>query len=212
MKQILVMTILLCVSVMSYAQNDKYQKAMEKTIAAFDTCKTAEDYQQVSAAFERIGDAEKTQWLPYYYAALAMEFKGFTDQKGDKDEIANRAEALIAKAEAIEPKNSELFLLKNMSATLHMLVDPMNRWQQYGAVARQALGTAKAIDAQNPRVYLMEGESLMNTPAQFGGGKDKARQSLEKSVELFKAFKPVTPLHPVWGQKRAERMLAAASK
>ncbi len=200
------------ISIISYEQSDKYHKTMEKTMVALDTSKTADDYQQVSAAFERIADAEKTQWLPYYYAALAMEFKGFADQKGDKDEIADRAEALIAKAEAIEPKNSELFLLRNLSATLHLLVDPVNRWQQFGAAAGQALGTAKSIDAENPRIYLMEGESLMKTPAQFGGGRDKARLSFEKSVALFKAFKPVTALHPVWGQKRAELMLAATSK
>ena len=202
----------LILSVCSFSQSEKYTKSMEKNISALDSAQTAEDFQAVSAAFERIGDAEKTQWLPYYYAALAQELKGFTDQKTDKDQLASQAEALIAKAEAIDPKNSELYLLKNMAATLHMLVDPMNRWQQYGAKASEALATAKQIDPQNPRIYLMEGQSLMNTPAAMGGGKDKAKSAFEKSVTLFNSFKPASSLHPAWGRERAAALLQAASK
>ncbi len=191
-----------------FAQSDKYQKGMQANIALLDSAKTPDDFTAVSAAFERIGDAEKTQWLPYYYAALANVWKGFRDPKGDKDAIADRADALIAKAEAIEPKNAEIILEKSMAATLHMVVDPMTRWQQYGTAVRENMETAKQLDPNNPRVYYWEGQNLFGTPEQFGGGKEKARPLFEKSVELYKTYKPASDIAPKWGEKNAEMMLA----
>jgi hypothetical protein len=49
--------------------------------------------------------------------------------------------------------------------------------------------------------------SLFNTPAQFGGGKDKAKPLFEKSIALFKSAEP-KPLYPAWGRLQAEQQLA----
>lgn len=191
----------------SFAQSDRYQKGMEKALAMLDSVKTPADYTSVAAAFERIGDAEKTQWLPYYYAAFATEMKGFNDPKADKDAVAASAETFIAKAEAIDPKNSEVYVLKNMASTLHMMVDPQTRWQQYGAQGAQALAMAKQLNPNNPRAYFIEGQGIFGTPVQFGGGKEKAKPIFEKSVALYQAEKPA-PLYPRWGKPSAEAMLA----
>ena len=190
-----------------FAQSDRFQKGMQTNLTLLDSAKTPDDFTAVAAAFERIGDAEKTQWLPYYYAALANIWKGFADAKADKDEAASKADALIAKAEAIEPKNSEIVLEKSMAATLHMLVDPQGRWQQYGAVVSTTMETAKQLDPNNPRVYFWQGQNLFGTPTQFGGGKDKAKPLFEKSIELYKTSKPVSSIYPNWGLKSAEGML-----
>ena len=204
---ILAVTMLLLVTA-SFAQSDKYQKGMEKAIASLDSAKSPDDFTAVAATFERIGDAEKSQWLPYYYAGLAHVWRGFRDQKASKDDIANQAEAMLEKAETLEPKAAEIYIAKNMAATIHMLVDPMTRFQKYGAEAAQALGKAKQLEPNNPRTYFLEGQSLFGTPAAFGGGKDKAKPLFEKSIELFKAYKPASNLHPTWGLKSAEDMLA----
>jgi hypothetical protein len=212
MKKVVVsLSLLLLVSATSFAQSEKYTNGMQANLTLLDSAKTPEAYNAVSAAFERIGDAEKTQWLPYYYAALATVRKGFTDQKADKDAIANEAEKFITKAEALEPKNAEIFIIKNMIATLHMLVDPPARWMQYGGEASKALAAAKQIDPNNPRVYFLEGQSVFGTPVQFGGGKDKAKPLFEKSVQLFDTYKPVSELHPKWGKGPAAAMLAKCS-
>jgi hypothetical protein len=190
-----------------FAQSDRFQKGMETNIALLDSAKSPDDFTAVAAAFERIGDAEKSQWLPYYYAALANIWKGFSDPKANKDDVANKADALIAKAEAIAPKNSEIALEKSMAATLHMTVDPQTRWQQYGSIINANMETAKQLDANNPRVYYWEGQNLFGTPTQFGGGKDKAKPLFEKSVALYKTSKPVSSIYPSWGEKSAEAML-----
>lgn len=206
MKPFILSILLSVVAVAGFSQSDKFTAAMQKNLALLDSAKTTQDLTAVSNAFERIGDAEKTQWLPYYYAALAQTSIGWMSPNTEKDQVAEKANALIAKAEAIE-KNAELYTLKNMSATIQMMVDPMSRWQTYGAQAGSALQEAMKLEPSNPRPYYLQGMSVFSTPEQYGGGKAKAKAIFEKAVELYKAEKP-KPLYPHWGQKQAEDMLA----
>src|SRR5207253_7715952 len=124
------------------AQSDKYEDAMKKNLSMFDSSKTTLDYQNLSSAFERIGDAEKTQWLPYYYAGLALTTAGWRDNNLDKDANSEKVKSLCDKAEALTTDNSdkaEILSLRNMAATQQMMVDPQTRWQTYGTEAGAAL-------------------------------------------------------------------------
>jgi hypothetical protein len=205
MKKMLVLFALLA-SVASRAQSDKYVAVMQKNLSLFDSSKTIDQYQSLAATFERIGDAEKTQWLPYYYAALAQTLAGWNPGMKDKDANSRKIDAYLAKAEAIE-KNAETYAIENMSATQQMLVDPQTRWATNGKDASEALQKGLALDPNNPRLYYLQAMSLFNTPPQFGGGKDKAKPVFEKSVALYKSAQP-KPLYPNWGAKEAENMLA----
>ena len=191
----------------TYAQSDKFTQAMETNIAALYAAKSPAELQNAAASFERIANAEKTQWLPFYYAAIAHIWKGFASPKEEMDDVATQAENLLIKAEALEANNAEIFIAKNMTSTIHMLVDPQTRWQTYGSKAAQDLAAAKKLDDNNPRVYFLEGQSLFGTPVQFGGGKDKAKPLFEKSVALFDTYKPVNNLYPNWGKKNAADMV-----
>lgn len=193
-------------SITAMAQSDKYEAAMKKGLAAMDSAKTVMDWQNAAALFERIADAEKTQWLPYYYAGLAYSTIGWMDQSIDKDANAEKIKALCDKAEAIE-KNSEIYSLRNMAATQQMVVDPQSRWMTYGQEAATALQKGMELDPNNPRLYYLQGMSVLNTPEQFGGGKAKAKPILEKAVELYKAEQP-KPLYPNWGKQQAKDALA----
>ncbi len=194
----------------AFAQSDMYQQKMKETLTLLDSAKTTQDLQEVSAQFERIGDMEKSQWLPYYYAALAQTTIGWMDQKIDKDKLAEKTKAIIAKAEAIEI-NAELYILSHMVATQQMLVDPNSRWMTYLPMKAEIAGKAKSMDKDNPRIYYLEAQDILNTPPAFGGGKEKAKPVFEKAVNLFKSFKPQSAFHPKWGQKQAEEMLAKCS-
>lgn len=202
----LILVSLLFTALCASAQSDKYAEAMKKNLMLMDSAKTTADFQNVANAFERIGDAEKNQWLPYYYAGLALSRPAWTDQKLDKDTNAEKIKALCDKAESID-KNAEICTIRNMAATQQMLVDPQTRWQNYGAEATAALQKGMQLDPNNPRLYYLQGMSLFNTPEQFGGGKAKAKPVFEKSVELFKKQVP-KPLYPSWGQDQAEQMVA----
>lgn len=88
----------------------------------------------------------------------------------------------------------------------------MARWQTYGAEASNALENATRTDPNNPRIYYLNGQTLMNTPEAFGGGKAVAKKLFEKAVELYKTFTPASSFHPGWGKEDAEKLLAACQK
>lgn len=194
------------------AQNQRYVKAMQDKIAAVDSVRNPQALQDLSAAFERIGDAEKTEWLPYYYAALtqinAAYMMGLENLKADKvDPIANKAEALLNKAETLQKENSEIFVVRKMIASLRMMADPMTRYMTYGPQAAQALQKARALNPENPRVFLLEAQDKYFTPEQFGGSKTEAKKLFEQALQKYDVFKPASPLEPVWGRSMAEYFL-----
>jgi hypothetical protein len=204
--QKLMLALVLLITLAAEAQSDKYTQAMQKNIAVLDSAKSTDQLESLASAFERIGDAEKTQWLPYYYAALAQTWIGWNPATKDKDANSAKINAYLAKAEALE-KNGELYAVENMSATQQMLVDPQSRFMTNGKDAAAALQKGMQADPNNPRLYYLQGMSLFGTPPQYGGGKDKAKPLFEKSVALFKAAQP-KPLYPHWGEDQAVKMLA----
>lgn len=194
----------------AFSQSAKYTETMQKNLEAFGTAKTTADYQALAASFERVGEAEKTEWLPYYYASIALLTPAWTDANVDKDANAQKIKSLLDKADPLTKDNkdkAEVLAARNMTATQQMLVDPQNRWMSYGQEGGNYLQQAKALDPENPRLAYLEGAGLFGTPEQFGGGKAKAKPVLERAVALFKAEKP-KPLHPSWGLPIAEGMLA----
>jgi len=209
MKKLILIASLL-IAVIANAQSEKFESAMKANLSKFDSAKTLADYESMAAAFTRIGDAEKTQWLPYYWAGLALSTAGWVDQKADKDVLAGRINGLCDKADALTTDNAdkaEILVLRNMAATQQMLVDPQARYMTYGQQAAGFLQKGITLNANNPRLYYLQGMSLFNTPEQFGGGKAKAKPVLEKAVSLFKT-EPVKPLYPQWGDKEAINTLA----
>ena len=201
-----IVSIALLASVTLNAQSEKFTQSMQANLAKLDAAKTTEELQSVAGTFTRIGDAEKNQWLPYYYAGLAFTNIGWFDPKIDKDKNAQQAKAMCDKAAAIQD-NAEISTIRNMAATQQMLVNPQERWQTYGQEAAAALQKGMQADPNNPRLYYLQGMNVFNTPAQFGGGKDKAKPIFEKAVALYKS-EQAKPLYPHWGQKQAEDMLA----
>jgi hypothetical protein len=208
--------VMLLVAIGASAQSDKYIKTMEDKVKALDTVSSVSGWQNMANTFERIGDAEKTQWLPFYYAALSHVMSGYMMSNGQPgaanitqmDMLADKAEVLITKAEQLEKENSEVFCVKKMIATLKMTADPMNRWQTYGPRATEALAKAKALDTTNPRVYMLEGQDKFFTPEQFGGSKPEAKKLFEESLNKYESFKPKSSIHPRWGMNQVKYFLA----
>ncbi|MCP9751292.1 hypothetical protein [Ferruginibacter sp. HRS2-29] len=208
MKKFILGFILLAGVLSVNAQSERYMAAMKKNLAAVDSSATAQSMLSLSDNFERIGNAEKSQWLPFYYAALMQVRYGF--MQGDMsgaDPIADRAEKLLNKADSIQPKNSEISCVKAMIATLRMIVNPMQRYMEQGTLIEQNLDAAKEQDATNPRPYYLKGENLKNTPAQFGGGCDAAKTVLNTAKEKFASFRPASEIAPNWGASRVDMLL-----
>jgi hypothetical protein len=199
---------------LGFSQSQKYLQTMGTKIAALDTTRNPEALKEMAHSFERIATAEKTQWEPYYYASLGhinmayMLVSNGTPDAAIIDPIADKAENLMLSAEALSAKNAEIFILKKMIASLRFMVDPMTRYMQFGPLAQQALDKAKALDPDNPRVYLLEGQDKFFTPEQFGGSKAEAKKLFEMAAKKFDIHKPASNIAPHWGRNTLTYFLA----
>lgn len=208
MKKLLIVCMTILVAGYSSAQMpQKFITAMEQRVPSVDTVLDVNTLLEMANTFERIADAEKNQWLAYYYAALCNVNAGLMMGGGNimggnaakTDPIADKAEKLLDKAEALMKDNSEIFVVKKMIATLRMMGDPMNRYMTYGPQADAALAKAKKLNPENPRIYMLEGQDKFFTPEQFGGSKTAAKALFETAIKKFEAQKPETTIHPSWG-------------
>ncbi|HEY0680319.1 MAG TPA: hypothetical protein VGD17_18680 [Chitinophagaceae bacterium] len=192
------------------AQNEKYTNAMKKNIAELESAMQKGAMPDLANNFLRIADAEKTQWLPYYYASYCTVMNAFMEQDKTKtDGIADKAEELIKKAEELAGgENSETCVIKSMIASAHLMVDPQSRWMQYGQTSGVHIAKAKSLDPDNPRPIFLEGQGKFYTPEQFGGGKAPAKELFTKALEMFDKFKPTSELHPSWGRSATNYFLA----
>jgi hypothetical protein len=212
MKSVITILFVLFTVIQANAQSEKYLKAMEPKVAAMDTTHSFEGLQELGNGFERIAEAEKNQWLPFYYSAVSNVMMGFMLSNGtpgsgnttQSDQIADKAEIMLNKAEELEKENSDIYCVKKMIATLRMMADPMTRYQTYGPQAAEALAKAKTLNPNNPRVYLLEGQDKFYTPEQFGGSKTEARVLFEESIKKFEENKPKSAIDPHWGLSQAK--------
>lgn len=200
MKKLSLVALAISLASASFAQSDKYVSAMKGNIAQIDSASMGKGA-ELANNFERIGDAEKTQWLPYYYAAYCTIIQGMVEQDASKkDAIADKAKSFIDKAEAILGKeNSETDVIKAMIATVYMTVDPQSRYMTYGSQIKELTEKSKSLDSTNPRPLLLQAENTFYTPEAYGGGKDVAKPLFDKASALNEAFKPETEISPNWG-------------
>jgi hypothetical protein len=193
----------------AFAQSDKYVANMKSNIAAIDSSfKNPANLLDLANKFERIATAEKTQWLAYYYAALCQVNYTYMEQdKSRIDAIADKASELIDKADALQPNNSEISCIKSMIASAHMMVNPMQRFMEYGPEAQSFIDAAMQQDPTNPRPEYLKGQGLKYTPEQFGGGCATAKPVLQSSLDKFNKFKTASDIHPNWGKQRVELLI-----
>lgn len=207
MKKVTLLLVCTALTLLATAQpNAKYTSRMTALVAEMDTARTADQLTRLAIGFERVANAEKKEWLPYYYAALCninAAYASIGGKMGDNtaitDPTADKAEAQLNSALALTKENSETWLIKKQLASLRMMGNPMARYMEYGKVAEAALATALKLDANNPRVYILQARDKYYTPEQFGGSKAEGKKLFGKAVDLFKVYKPETALHPNWG-------------
>lgn len=208
MKTILIL-IALFISMAAVSQeNKKYNEAMKRNIAMLDSATAMNTFQQMANSFERIANAEKDKWLPYYYSSYALaRLTYMMEDKTAVDPVLDKAQALIDKADSLQPDQSEIYTIRSFVLSARIMVNPMSRGAQFGPQSAMVLEKAIQLDPSNPRCYLLKGTSAMYTPPAFGGGKDKAAILLQTAIDKYAAFKPANELMPTWGEARAKALL-----
>ena len=209
--KILLLSLFLFVGITVIAQTS-FEKAMTEKVAQVEQQKTSDEFTALANDFKRIGDKEKTQWLPYYYAAFSTIQKGRLAMRDGKmaelDAIATEAQKSLDLATNLNKDNAENLILQKMIHSLKMMVDPQSRFMSEGMLAKEALEKAEKADPTNPRISLLKAEDTYFTPEQFGGSKTKGLELFQKSLDQFKVYKPKSTLDPNWGKGEAEYFLA----
>jgi len=182
---------------------------MKKCLAQFHHANSRSEFIQAANAFETLALAEKSEWLPYYYAGLCQAIGAFSAPKPEVDALCDKGDRLAKAADSLKPQNSEVYVVKAMLSAARLTVDEKKRGQKYGGQVSKLSNAAIRFDGSNPRAYLLKGRALLYTPETFGGGPKKAKPVFETSLEKFKSFKPETEFSPVWGKDDVEKELRA---
>jgi len=210
MKKLLFILLLSASVFKATAQDDLYTQAMQSAVATLDTATAFGTYQQLSNQFERIAGATQKEWLPYYYASLCNTIASFMvtgKNKKNLDDILDKSQAWIDKADSMMPNNSEVYAVKGMVLQARITVNPMSRGKKYGMMATDLLEKSKELNKNNPRPYYLEAQGTFYTPKMFGGGKERAKPMAEEAVAKFADFKPETPISPHWGANKAKKLV-----
>jgi hypothetical protein len=193
--------------------NSEYFSRMKENISQMDSSWTPENWQMITNNFEMIAGFDTTEWLSEYYAGYAnLMMNFFKNDKDEKDLYLSKAMNFADKADIINPKNDEVYLLKSYILQMQISIKPMQRGRTFGQKSQAMLEQAKTINPENPRYYLLAGENLYYTPAMFGGDKEKAKEMLLISLEKFKTFVPKTEIYPKWGLYEVNMMLKEMEK
>ncbi len=208
MKKILFILLISVISISSKAGDPKYMAVMERNVAMLDSATEITTYSVANNTFERIANANPTEWLPLYYQAFCTVMIGMKQETpAKKDEYFDKAEAIINRADEISPDNSEIVVIQSWVNSMKISIDPMTRGQKLGPKSGMLTERSLMLNPENPRAYFLKGSGLFYTPANYGGGKDKALPVLQTALDKFKAEKPINKIVPHWGQAVTEQLL-----
>jgi hypothetical protein len=198
----LVVTLVL-VSLFSFGfSNENYEKAMSLSIEKLFQAKTIPEYIEVANQFKRISEIEKTEWLPLYYASYAYIMISFQEPENvKKDASLDQAQKFLDHAKAIDPNESELYMLQGFLYPSRINIDPINRGITCMSEMNKSLDKALELNADNPRVYYLRATMTFHMPEAYGGGAAKALPFYLAANEKFKIFKPQTAISPNWGKE-----------
>jgi hypothetical protein len=184
------------------ATGSPYVEAMQKNIHIVYTSDSVAELQQGVNALERIGEAEKDKWEPYYYAAFG--YLMMANREGSaigKDQYLDQAVKAINNAKKIKGNESELVALEGFVHMMRVTVDPGTRGPQYSGMAMQTLGQACAMDPENPRALALLAQMQFGTAKFFGSPLTEACATANKAMEKFDSFSSTNPLAPGWGKE-----------
>lgn len=203
MKTLVLLTALVINQVMMAGN---YHETMKQTIEKIQNCTSIDELNQLAALFTRIGDAEKDEWLPRYYACYAYSRTVHFMSDGDSiDSALDKAQAIMDDLLKSKAEESEVHVLQAMIYSLR-ITNPM-RGYKYSSLSNQSLERAEQLNASNPRIYYCKANNVYHTPKMFGGGSENAQKLYEKAKQLFSQVKNENDLYPTWGNIHNEMML-----
>ena len=201
MKKIILSIAVVLISLVSMAQKPEYYQTMGETLREYANCKGVADFQALGNKFEMIANVEKTEWLPLYYHAHCYILMSFIEQDATKkDSYLDVAEKSVNKLIEMAPDEAEVFVLQAFYLTGRLVVNPMERGQEYSGLVGRANGKALAIDPSNPRAKMMKIQMDMGSAPFMGLDPKSFCPQAKELLANWDNFKPKSPLYPNWGK------------
>jgi hypothetical protein len=182
---------------------DKYTLNFRKAMLSLDSSwENPQRMRETVNQFERLANYKKEDWLPRYYHALCLVQLSWSADAKDREAILKAAETAIKAADALSKDNSEIVAIEGYLYQGMIMLNPMSNGPVYGPKSAATLERAMALDPKNPRPHYLLGQNTYFTPAQWGGGMERAKPHLEKAMELYTAAKGATAgeFAPRWGE------------
>jgi hypothetical protein len=209
MKKFTLIIAVVFVSLVSKAQKPEYFQTMGETLGQYANCQSVADFQTLGNKFEMIANVEKGEWLPLYYHAQCYILMSFMEQ-GDaakKDSYLDIAEKSVNKLIEMAPGEAEVFVLQAFYLTGRLVVNPMERGQEYSGLVGQANGKALALDPSNPRAKMMKIQMDMGSAPYMGLDPKSFCTDAKALLADWDNFKPKSPLYPNWGKDQVVGMV-----
>lgn len=192
------------VGVASIAQ-DAYTQGMQKAFQLWGEGKPAD----AANMFERIGNAEMDNWLPYYYVASIHTIAAFGEKDGEiVSQKLKKAQEYIDIANRISPNNPEIMVQQAMTHTAWIAFDGATYGMTLSGKVAAIYAQALVLAPDNPRVVFSKAEWDMGSATYFGKDTAPYCKDVARSLELFDTFKAASAFHPNWGRERAEQVFA----
>jgi len=210
MKTTLITLTMMLASFAGMSQKNEYYQAMVETLGQYKNCRTVEDFQALGNRFSIIAGNEKDEWLPLYYHAhcyIIMSFMEPSDA-AKKDAWLDEAEKSVNKLVLMVPGEADVFALQAILYTGRLVVNPMERGQQYSMLSGQAIGHALGIDPSNPRARLIKLQNDMGTASFYGKDTREYCASANELLASWDDFTPKSKLHPAWGKDQALKIVS----
>jgi hypothetical protein len=208
--------LILLVVTLSVAANNTFaqtaEDALKQTFTAFDSTRSYNQQLPLVNQFKLIASKWPDNWLTNYYAAYAIVITSFVEpDKSKKESMLDEAEGYYNKIKSMEASSDEVNVLGGLLAQGRLAAKP-SAYKKYGDIKDKYLDAAKAINPNNPRIYLLQGDGKYYTPKMFGGGAKAALPFYEKAQTLFASQTATDISKPYWGKNELTYMMAQCNK
>jgi tetratricopeptide (TPR) repeat protein len=128
-------------------------------------------------------------------------------EPAESSALLQRAEKDLGEVIKADPKSVEARVL--LAAVYGSMIRFGGNAIELGPGSQNLLSDALKLEPNNPRVHVQIGMNTYHTPAEYGGGLDKAEASFRQALVLFE-HEPVGRPWPNWGRFDAHVWLGQA--
>jgi len=175
----------------AFTKQNQYAEKMKRLSKAAYLNYDEDLFKKANAFCERVLASNAEDDLASYYSAynqyrlmiMAVSNKNSSEFEHYFNSAAELCNRLIK-------KNMYTAEAKTLLSAAYMMKLTMDKAEAPSLAAKvhSLLDEAQSIEPNNPRVYLVRGIMLYNTPPMFGGSAEKAIKQFDKSLNLFEKF------------------------